>query len=312
VDWLEAIGYQHEAVHTGALACLLKSSRGSEVARRLTGDARIIGVSNVHAEVVLSEGRRRPVDLAADLTLDGHGGGWLAVETKVDSAWRPEQLRESVPSECHGVLIAAGYTAFAVDDRDLAALDGYERAWRRVDPDALFRLVGHNASGDVELTAYAERLKQEAGDHARAVEAVRNGTPVTWGRLPGTLEHWAFFSEAVRDRGDLPRWERKSLISGPLLTRWIRPREDSGDYLEFMGEGPRRSLCVKTWADPSSGSLEENRRSLIESLDGLGGAVPRQPSGRAKTCTAVRFPLSGMRPAEAAALVEKLIGRLCG
>lgn len=81
-------------------------------------------------------------------------------------------VTDSVPSNCHGVLVAVGYTALAVDDRDLAAIEGYRWPWRRVGPDALGRIVRDHAAGDRELLAYADRLDQEPREQAYAVQAV--------------------------------------------------------------------------------------------------------------------------------------------
>jgi hypothetical protein len=311
MDWVEAIGFQKEAVHTGALCHLLGGAHGRDVARALTGDRRISGVGNVRPEAALRGGSRRAIDLAANIHMEGEEDGCLAIEVKVDAAWRHEQLTNSVPSHCHGVLVAAGYTALAVDDRDLAAIEGYRWPWRRVGPDALGGIVRDHAAGDRELRAYANRLDQEARDQADAVQAVAAERGVTWGRAPRSLGHWAYFSEVVRNRGDIAEWERKSLISGALMTLWVNKGGHSGDYLEFMGEGERRSLCVKTWAAPGSTRLRERRERLIELFAETAGQGPtRQPSAKAKTCTAVRFPLDGKLPGEAAALVDELVARL--
>jgi hypothetical protein len=311
VDWVEAIGFQREAVHTGALRHLLGGSRAVNVARALTGDERISAVTDPLPEVKARQGTRRPVDLAADLRLGGNQGGRLSIEVKVDSAWTPGQLREAVAEEDHGLLLAVGYTALAIDHRDMEAMTGYRWPWRRVGPDALAPIVRAHANDDQELLGYADHLCREADDHARALEAVRNGTEVAWGREPRSLEHWAYFSEVIRYRHDAAHWERKALVSGPLMTLWVVDHDDgTGDYLEFMGEGARRSLCVKTWANQGSGLLRGNRDRLIDLLVDLGPLTIKAPRNSAKTCTAAKFPLDGVRPREAAALAETLVARL--
>lgn len=312
VDWVEAIGFQKEAVHTGALRHLLDGSRSVNVARALTGDGRISAVTDPRPEVKVRQGTRRPVDLAADLRLNGNNDGRLTIEVKVDSSWTPGQLREAVAEKDHGLLVAVGYTALAIDDRDMEAMKGYRWPWRRVSPDGLAPIVRAHADDDQELLGYADHLCREADDHARALEAVRDGTEVTWGRDPRSLEHWAYWSEVIRHRHDAAHWERKALVSGPLMTLWVADHGDgTGDYLEFMGKGARRSLCVKTWANQGSGLLPGSRNRLIDLLVDLGPRTIKAPRGSAKTCTAAKFPLHGVRPREAATLAETLVARLC-
>lgn len=311
IDWVEAIGFQKEAVHAGALRHLLDSSRGVDVACALTGDQRISAVTDPWLEVKVREGSRRPVDLAADLQLDGDENGRLAIEVKVDSAWTPGQLQESVAEEDHGLLVAVGYTALAVDDRDMRAITGYRWPWGRVGPDALARIVRMYADGDQELLSYTDYLQREADDHARALEAVRHGIEVTWGRVPRSLGHWAYFSEVIRYRDDAADWERKTLVSGPLMTLWVVDRDDgTSDYLEFTGHGAARALCVKTWADERSGLLSASRNRLIDLLADLRPLTTKAPSASAKTCTAAKFLLDAVRPPEAASLAETLVARL--
>ena len=90
MDWVEAIGFQKEAVHTGALCHLLGGAHGRDVARALTGDRRISGVGNVRPEAALRGGSRRAIDLAANIHMEGEEDGCLAIEVKVDAAWRHE------------------------------------------------------------------------------------------------------------------------------------------------------------------------------------------------------------------------------
>lgn len=313
MDWVEAIGYQKEAVHTGALRHLLAGppAIAADVACALTGNGEIAELSKPRTEEKLRKGSRRLVDLAADLRLKSGGAGRLGVEVKVDSAWSPSQLRNSVDEEDHGVLLAVGYTALAVSDRDLAAIEDYR--WRRVPPGAFARIVREHARGDSELLRYADCLNSEADDHAEAIRAVRDGETVKGGREPQLLEHWAYFSEIVQHRDDVADWERGALISGPLMTLWVvRHGDDAGDYLQFMGEEPGRSLCVKTWAQAGTGLLASSRDRLIELLGDLNPKTPKAPSATDKTCTAAKFPLNGIRPVEAAELATTLIGRLRG
>jgi hypothetical protein len=100
MDWVDVIGYQHEAMHTGVLAHLLRGSRAADVAAALIGIGGVAAVEDVRREQRLKG--TRPVDLAASI-IDGDGTRTrLAVEAKVDSAWTPQQLRETVPTDCYG------------------------------------------------------------------------------------------------------------------------------------------------------------------------------------------------------------------
>ena len=308
---MDAIGFQKEAVHTGALRHLLDGPHAVDVARSLTGDRKISAVDHARAEVRLRKGSRRPVDLAAELKLGPEAAIRLAIEVKVDSAWTPGQLRDAVPRDARGLLLALGYTALAVSKSDMDAIDGYRWPWRSVGPDELAAVVRSSADGDRELIGYARHLEREADDHKNARQAVRAGRRVTWGRRRLLLEHWAYFGEVIRHRNDAALWERKSLVSGPLMTLWVVDHRDgTRDYLEFMGQGADRSLCVKTWAEEGSGLLSGSRDRLSAALEGLAGESTRKPAGSAKTCTVAKFPLDGVKPRKAADLVETLVARL--
>lgn len=313
MDWVDAIGYQHEVLHTGVLAHLLRGELGPQVAGELAGRPSVTGVERVRREPRL--GSSRPVDLAVSVVERGDSRTRLAIEVKVDSAWTPEQLRETVPSDCYGVLLAVGYTALAATDADMAALseDG-GGPWRLVRPREWARIVRDHAGGDPELTRYADRVLEEAREHDDALEAVVAGRPVTAAvdRDARALSHWTYFHEVIHDRDDVSEWDRKTLVSGPLLTYWAADHDgDVGDYLELMGHGDgRRSLNVKTYAPPSTGALAESRSRLREVLADYGTAVPKHPSANSKTCTAARWWLDNISPSKASALIDELQARL--
>jgi hypothetical protein len=229
------------------------------------------------------------------------------VETKVDSAWSPAQLQASVPDNCHGVLLTVGYTALMATEADLALLDQYSRPWVLVRPRRWSSIVRAQAGSEPVLSVYVDHLEAEADAHDRARERVRSGEPVDFGgRDDQALAHWAYFAEVVAGLGTTLQWERKTLVSGPLQTLWIPTTWDngSGAYLEFMGEGSRKSVCVKVWAEP--GSLAARQASVAEGLAGMGGNSTSRCSARDKTCTARRWPLEGVLPADAATLITRL------
>jgi hypothetical protein len=64
------------------------------------------------------------------------------------------------------------------------------------------------------------------------------------------------------------------------------------DYLKFMGEGSRRSLCIKIYAP--AGGLASSRARVRTRLDALPADAfieTKAPSTTAKTCTVARFDL---------------------
>ncbi|HEX3510352.1 MAG TPA: hypothetical protein VHT27_04550 [Solirubrobacteraceae bacterium] len=241
----------------------------------------------------------------APLRLAGGATGCLAVETKVDSAWSPGQLEATTPEDAHGVLLAVGYTALMVTPSDVARLDAYAQPWSLVGPREWAAIVRAAAGQDEAFTSYAKRLDVEAAEHERARECVRLGRPVDFGRHGEALEHWAYFTEVAAHAGKERRWERKTLISGPLQTLWLKEWPDeSGAYLELMGQGRGRTLCAKVWGSHSA--LAGRQRVIAEGLAGLDGTAGKRSSARAKTCTARRWSLERRTPAEAAELVERL------
>ena len=310
MDWVEAIGYQREVLHRAALAHLLRGPRGADVAADLL--QRDVGeVRRIAAEQKLTG--KRPVDLAATvIELDGTPTP-LAIELKVDSGWTPRQLQALAPAHADGILLAVGYTALAASEHDMRALGPEYGRWRLVRPRAWGEIVRRHADGDRELERYARRVLEEAAEHADALEAITAGRPVSASpdRDAQALGHWAYFHDVLRDRDDIADWERKTLISGALLTLWVIDHDDHhGDYLEFMGEHDRRSLCVKTYAPPNTGELLTARARLRDLLGDYKTPSPKRPAAKDKTCTAAKWWLDDLTPEQASALVDELRARL--
>jgi hypothetical protein len=289
------------------LRTLLQGDDAASVARALTGDKRIEAVGEPQQEARLREGIRRSIDLAAKLTLADGSTGRLAVEVKVDSAWSPRQLQEMTPEDAHGVLLALGYTALMASSSDLRELTEYARPWRLVGP-AEWASIVRQASSDEAFASYARNLEAEADDHQRGRARVREGARVDFGRHPQTLEHWAYFAEIATEAGDRRRWERKTLISGPLQTLWLPEWSDGGPYLELMGHGSMRILCAKVWSEPSA--LAERQRLVADGLAAFDGRAGKKPSARDKTCTARSWPLDGISPLKASRLIGELDGAI--
>lgn len=79
MDWGQAVGYQHEVIHTGVLASLLSGESRVRVAQALLGDEApaILNVEDCAREKRMRG--RRPIDLAATLRLladDRAGWAW--------------------------------------------------------------------------------------------------------------------------------------------------------------------------------------------------------------------------------------------
>jgi hypothetical protein len=309
MDWVQAVGYQHEVIHTGVLEHLLNGESRVAVARALLGtDAPAI----VNVEDSVREKRmrgRRPIDLAATLLLPADHKRGLGVEVKVDSRWTPAQLTSTVDDEDDGVLLAVGCTALAATQPELPC------NWRLVCPVEWATIVQAHAYGDEALVAYAKHVHDEAEAHEHARDAVNAGRPVERSRRGSALGHWAYFCEVVKHSAldsSTGSWERKTLISGPLLTRWIERDDMSGRgvYIELMGHGGEdRELCVKCWTD---NDLEALRDRVSRCLDDDEQRQRRRLRNAAKSCTAWSTSLSGKAPREAAVCCDELVGRLLG
>lgn len=309
MDWVQAVGYQHEVIHTGVLGYLLDGESGPGFAQALLGDeaTAILSVEECTREKRMP-GRRRPIDLAATLVLPNGRRRRLGVEVKVDSRWMYTQLTSTINEDDAGVLLAVGCTALAATQPELP------RNWRLVGPAEWATIVGAHTDGDEALTAYAKHVRDEAESHERARNAVNAGRPVERSRKGSALGHWAYFCEVVAYSALDPSsgsWERKTLISGPLLTRWIE-RDDApgrGVYIELMGHGGEdRELCVKCWAD--SDDLEALRDRVSQRLDNGDPRPHRRLRRTTKCCTAWSTSLRDKRPHEAAACCDALANRL--
>lgn len=310
MDWVEAIGYQHEVLHAAALAHLLGDAiAGPKIAARLSGVDSVSAVHDIKREARVGPNPRRVVDVAAVLEIPRGDPLRLGVEIKVDSAWTAEQLTESVSTSRQGVLLAVGYTGLAATQAELQVLD--ERPWRLVGPFDWTTILQAERFADTQLESYATQVREEAKSQADAIRRVNLGQDVVRGRQPVALGHWAYFHEVVAAAGETLPWERKTQISGPLLTRWLYEAgdEDGGAFVELMGLGLRRELRVKCWSHGKVGMPELQTRAakLVESFNGTPG---RRASARSRTATAVSWDLDSRRPKEAAALCEGLAARL--
>jgi hypothetical protein len=310
MDWVQTVGYQHEVIHTGVLEHLLNGASGVAVAQALLGNKAppMLSVEGCTREKRMP-GRRRPIDLAATLRLPTDRTRWLGVEVKVDSAWTPQQLTSTVNEDDEGVLLTVGCTALTATPPEMPTEN-----WRLVGPAEWATIVEAHTHGDDLLAAYAKHVRNEAESHERARDAVKTLQPVEEPRNGSELRHWAYFYEVVDHSTLNPSsgsWERKKLISGPLLTRWINRDDtpDRGVYIELMGhvcEG--RELCVKCWA--GTDELEALRGRVSHHIGKGTPRSHRRLRRTAKSCTAWSTALRDQRPQDAAAMCDELVSRL--
>lgn len=118
---------------------------------------------------------------------------------------------------------------------------------------------------------------------------------------------------ASRSCGDGERWERKTRISGPLLTLWIDAAcgGGRGAYIELMGHpGQTRTLCVKCWTDHDD--LTEVREHVADRIGDAPGRRLRRLRQDVKSCTAWADALIGKSPEDAAMRCDELAERLVG
>ena len=318
-SWVDAVGFQHEVMHTGVLAELLRE--GGETACTVAGKCLGAPVARVHADTVKLEsraGRRRIADLVVDVELEDGERVRLAVETKVDSSWSVDQLQGTLDSRDgdRGCLLAVGLSGIAVSQKDLDGVDELEHGWRLIDARGwadLLRLPVERSDSPA-LAEYHQRVEREAKTHESAREAARAGLPLPdepKRRNGVALLHWAFFAEVLGGLPDAGYWHRSALISGPLLTRWgwfaSDPAENAGVYLELMGHHDgRRTLNVKTWA---TRRLAELQAALDEALAAVLGSPGHRVGSGSKRRTVARVPLPS-DPSSAAQLVLEWQGHL--
>jgi hypothetical protein len=311
MDWLSVLPFQHETMHTAVLRYLLAGKDGARVAQEITDATSIEAVVDPEVEQRLAG--RRAVDLAADLKLAGDHTGELAVEVKIDSAWTAEQLQQSVPQDCHGVLLALGYTALAVSPEDLDELDGYVVPWQLVGPRRFAEVVLVHAEGDEELHRYGKRLHEEAAQQERALAAVEAGKPVTWGRPSLHDAAWLSLVKANIARrhpgeSDAAVWARACDIRATAHDRgahwrgaW-RPlnaegQEECGLILEFVASlhHHKWSLAIKSYGPDG----RKRRNSSEASRHAPRGAFEWQPGRRTTNATVWSADVTGSTPAQA-------------
>ncbi len=305
MDWIEAIGYGRESLHAGAVKLLLRDDNPARVpvAESLVKQ-RVLAAGPVRVEARIGPARRRPIDLALLLTLESGELIELGIELKVDSAWSPRQLLDTAAEPNRGVLLALGCTALAATPAEMPS------SWRLVQPQEWAEILSMGADAVRELDIYRHHIENEARFHEEAIVRVAEGMAVEDGRDKVALGHWAYFRAIVEASRGGVRWERKTLISGPLLTMWldIGLAPHAGAYIELMALGDRRDLCVKRSTegrDPGEAQRElANAVSVVPALSVA--RRPRLPRATAKSCTAVAMSLDGYLPRDVAGICDEV------
>jgi hypothetical protein len=304
VDWVDAIGYQHEPLHAGAISILLAlPDRRDTIATQLFGTP-VSAVSDPKREQRIGPNKRRPIDVLMQAADSVGGGRRLGIEIKVDSAWSPRQLEETVDPTDSGLLLALGCTALAVTKEELPP------NWRLLGPQEWAELLSIHGSDVAELDDYRRHVQEEATAHAEALRLVEDGQQAIGARVGVALDHWAYF-HWVRHHAVAPaRWERKTLISGPLLTLWLDNAR--GRYIELMAIGEHRELCVKCWREDTP--IIQMQQEAAEQLDDLpfleNARRPRPPASSAKSCTALALSLAHILPRDSAQICDELAAAL--
>jgi hypothetical protein len=315
-SWVEAVGYRHEVLHTGVLATLLSFGKHERhPVRRAAASMLLEGAVGAQPPIPerRADGAHRRCDLLVEVLTDT-GAVEVAVETKVDSDWTKSQLRGQTGHSGAAVMLALGVTALTVDDADLSQ-DGEQL---HVVGTGRFAERISSVAGYLPAwtDAYLDALKRETHANEAARVSARHGTLCIgedWRQeVHEHRKHWGFFSEVLDNLGDREKWERKTLISGPLMTRWCwwaksafsHLDEDAGGaFLEFMGlRDGRRRLAIKAWSRDHLPRLQCALWNSAEPFTTLqrGSRV----AGSRKTCTVAHADLDS--PADAAALAARV------
>lgn len=328
MNWVDVVGYQHEVVHTGVLRHLLKDTTTGPALLKGLGVAGVTSISNPVQEQRLGGRTRGPgkADLTATIEIDGRQVS-LAVETKVDSHARREQLEATVADGEIGVLLAVGVSALQFDlDQTID-----RGAWHLVGPEDWLAAL-REVQVEPELRAYVDAVRAESERHAAARELACTGPErldtadddLTRGSVPGSeLLQWAWLSEmrkalgsGVQADGDplsAPWWGGKQ-ISGPFMWSAFGGWKQSDDvdvYLNLFVENGFPRLGVRVGGGPS----EAMRRTVAE-VGEFVAMLPgferpkRRGSAQHGTTSVASFPLGGLAIGESAAAVREAVGRI--
>jgi hypothetical protein len=284
VSWIEVVGYQHEVVHTGVLSVLLTDASlrpgPAAIASELI-NADVVSIDSVKRESRAGRGAGI-ADLTASVMLADGSSTWLAVETKVNSNGKREQLLRTLPGGGFGVLLALGLTSLKMSPNDTTAASR-ESSWTFVGPARWAALLGGVDPVPEYLGEYVAEVARRADYLDEALRLAAAGAPARDGE-GRAADHIAWLSLVRADVDDpsLADWGPiKTDLSGPLLTGFV-PRLHGVDvYVELMGlhDGSRR-LCVKCGSAPTPQALVE----VVETVQswtelGLGdGGRPRRGS----------------------------------
>lgn len=320
-DWVDAIGYQHEVIHTGLLEWLLKDSElGPALCREL-------GLPEKEPGEVRRESKipnfRGVADLVATFEEGSGPSRYLAVETKVNSTRFAQRIQlentlqsSDLPDGSRGVLLALGVTHLCVTQDDLGKrLVG--EGWNAIGPADWAEML--ERIGVVKkvptLNGYVDCVRAEADLHVRAIELAdkidARGT-VDSDRLSNgrSVEDFAWLREVRLDIAQLPggfacsEWFPYKNQSGPLMGVFpeIWEGAPAGAFLEFMCDKKKhRFLCLKLGGRVEVPSqLREEAQELA--LEQAGLSRPKRRAGAAaKNVTVARLDLTNATAREAAA-----------
>jgi len=335
IDWLDALPFQREIVHSSVLRFLLNQDSAGDrqkvvqFVRELTGEQTVDSVLNPFLEQRLAPGSR--LDLVADLNLADGTATNLAVEMKVDSAWDWQQLIKSAPSSAVAVLIAVGLTHLTVRQQELDLLkkENSESAnWVVVGPCDLADAIDNNfkpAAGSY-LGRYVDCLRAEAHDHEEAMNdltansAVSDRVLLTNGARDdandiGALQMTAYLANCLKglDKETNPIWRWSHPPSGPAIIRGFETYSHGTEtkwlsWLEINGNYKAPQLTVKVGR--SGAGIRQDRERVVAKLSAAGitsgSANERRLSESRKTATAWTIPMVDYKPYEITELIKNV------
>lgn len=327
LNWLEALPFHHEVVHTSVIRHLLRSrdtERATAFARILAEEKSIDSVGNVRFERSLRT--RRRLDLVGDIILRSGDQRQLALEMKTDSAWEWEQLWKSAPTDSVAVLAAMGLTYLTIRDSELALIKREHSScpdWTLVGPQGLADAIAEVFEPRGDLLDYVNSLLAEHALHEAALNEVEqmgggNGwNPAAIASLNSArgdrnetedILMTAYLRKALDQIDDTfnPVWRWKKERSGHLA---VRAMDDGwGCWLEIHRDGNRGPVVVVKVKDQKS-RLATAREATIEALSNanVAGSPPaRRVSKSHKTAAAWTVPAYDLHPSELQPIVREL------
>lgn len=315
--WIDAVGWQQERAHTAVLHALLSDHRtAGRCASELLGDrATVVGSPEREKRGPQGVGRTR-ADLVFEAAFDGDGEAVpVAVETKVASPVRYDQLDNTACSPARGILLAPGRAALRVTDASIAwAGDG---CWRLVDVERWHEAFASAVEG-IELPPwlrdYAVELEARAQAQRQALERARISGVSGSSRL---LDSCAWL-RAMRE--SLPEnlssdWYGTGELSGEALFTNLEHRWQASNgadlYLNFNARAGSVRFEVRAGGPSDSLRVLREHPLLLRAVRDVGFEPAHDRfQARWRSCSIASQDLSGVSAIRAAELVRTTVGKV--